>query len=626
MKPVSARVVLAMLLPMAAVFGQLQVHKEVPPPFTLSVEDLCAVTITSPEPLTVWVRGEAAEETHGPIGRVTTNSFELQPGINSFDAGHIPPIEDKWFLPEYEPLIMQTGLFPEGDYWLKVYVYSMGPEPQLLGSDSVPHQVRYPQLELVSPPDASEVDAPDQFFNWAISLPVPGLGYEFSVYEIMAGQTKYDAVNNIPHFRQDGFSTPSHQYSPGAKPFEQGHFYCWQVRALVQPSYLLATSDVWGFVFGAVAQAESCTYYLGDEGKMWHSLGTSGTQEVASESCHYLHSKQQKKMYHATGTGWTPVTTEPRCTWIMADNGMYHSLGRGQWEGPKTFYKCNHILAKNGMWHSTGTGWESVKPESCTYTFSSPMGGKLFHANGTGWDPVTRPRCTYILAGNDMVHSNGTKWTPVRVKKCNYILTEHGMRHFDGTNWVVVKPESCKYYYAARQKKMYHGNGTAFTEVTYPVCYWIKAENGMYHFTGKGWRGPARGKRVCYCLLAVNGLFHWKGGSWVLVNPAFCTYAYDNEHGQMLHGTGKGWEAVPNPDPCNYVKAHNGMFHYKGKKQGWVLERTKKCKYFYSNMQKKMWHSTKTDWEEVEGEDGKVIPARNGTYRYDKDKGWVKQP
>jgi len=123
----------------------------------------------------------------------------------------------------------------------------------------------------------------------------------------------------------------------------------------------------------------------------------------------------------------------------------------------------------------------------------------------------------------------------------------------------------------------------------------------------------------------VNGLFHWEGKSWVLVNPAFCTYAYDNEHGQMLHGTGKGWEAVPNPDPCNYVKAHNGMFHYKGKKQGWVLERIKKCKYLYSNMQKTMWHSTKTDWEEVKGEDGKVVSARNGTYRYDKDKGWVKQ-
>jgi len=218
MKPVRASLLLALLLPMAAAYGQLQdVHKEVPPPLTLRVEDLCAVNITSPEAMTVFATGVATEETRGlDIGRVTTHPFELQPGINSYDAARIPPIQEKWFLPEFEQLIGQTGLFPEGDYWLKVYIFSVGPEPLLLGADSVRHQVRYPQLELFSPPDASEIGAPDQFFNWTISQPVPGLGYEFSVYEILDGQTAYDAVNNIPHFRRGGINTPSLQYPLGA--------------------------------------------------------------------------------------------------------------------------------------------------------------------------------------------------------------------------------------------------------------------------------------------------------------------------------------------------------------------------------------------------------------------------
>jgi hypothetical protein len=624
MRPDSARFVLALLLPLAAAVGQLQVHKEVPPPLTLRVEDLCAVTITSPEELMVYAEGVATDETRGlDVGRAKTTPFGLKPGMNRYDAGHIPPIQEKWFLPEYEGLIGQTGRFPEGDYWLKVYVYGMNGD--LLGADSVRHLVRYPELRLISPPDGFETETPDQLFTWVVSLPVPGLDFEFSVYEITPGQTQHDAVDNLPHFRQGRLNTPSLRYPPGARPFEEGHSYCWQVRALVPPNYLISASDVWGFTFGAVAQAESCTYYLGEDGMMRHSLGRSGTQEVAPESCHYLYSEQQKKMYHADGKGWTPVS-EPRCTWLMADNGMYHSIGT-RWEGPKTFYKCNYINAKNGMWHSTGTGWEPVKPESCTYVFSSPMGGKLFHADGKGWTEVTRPKCNYILADTVMVHSSGTKWTPVRAKQCNYILTEHGMRHFDGTNWEVIKPESCKYYYGEHQKTMFHGDGKEFKEVTYPFCYWIKAENGMYHSTGKGWRGPERGKkRFCYCRLAVNGLFHWgRGDSWVLVEPKFCTYAYDNEHSQMLHADGKEWKAVPDPEPCNYLKAYNGMFHWVGEGKGWVPEPVKECKYFFSNMQKTMWHSTKTDWEEVKGEEGKVIPARNGTYRYDKEKGWVKE-
>jgi len=618
MKPVRASLVLALLLPVAAAFGQLQdVHKETPPPLTLRVEDLCTVTITSPEAMTVYAKGVATEEARGDIGRVTTNPFELRPGINSYDAGHIPPIREKWFLPEFERLIGQTGLFPEGDYWLKVYIYSLSGD--LLGADSLRHVVRYPQLALASPPDGSEIEMPDQLFAWTISQPVPGLGYEFSVYEVMAGQNKDDAVNNLPHFRQGGLNTPTLQYPPSAKPFEPGHSYCWQVRALVQPSYLISASNVWGFVFGAVAQAESCTYFLGEDGKMWHSLGKSGTQEVKPESCHYLYSKQQKTMYHANGTAWTPVV-EPFCTWLKADNGMYHSLGRGTWEGPKTYYKCNYILAKNGMWHSTGTGWEPVKPESCTYIFSSPLGGKLFHADGKGWTEVTRPKCIYILAENGMVHSNGTSWTPVTAKRCNYILTEHGMRHFDGTGWEPVKPESCKYYYGEHQRKMFHGNGKVFTEVTYPFCYWLNAENGMYHSTGKGWRGPASGKQKCYCLLAVNGLYHWNGESWVLVTPDSCRYAYDNEHGQMIHGDGKNWTGIPNPEPCNYLKAYNGVFHWTGKK--WEPEPIKECKHIFSKMQQTMWHSTKTDWEKVKPEHGKTYQAKNGAYRYDKDSGW----
>jgi len=614
MRPVSTRIVLAMLLPMAAVFGQLEVHKGIPPPLTLRVEDLCTVTITAPAPMEVWVKGEATEETHGVIGRVTTKPFGLQSGINRYDVGNVPPIDEKWFLPEYERLIMMTGLFPEGDYWLKVYVYSLG--GQLLGSDSVRHVVRYPQLTLVSPPDGSETGAPDQLFNWAISQPVPGLEYEFSVYEIMAGQTKYDAVNNIPHFRQGGPFTTALQYPPSAKPFEPGHSYCWQVRALVQPSYVIATSEIWGFVLGAQAQPESCTYYLGEDGKMWHSLGKSGTVEVAPESCHYLYAKQQKKMYHANGTSWTPVS-EPYCTWIMADNGMYHAEGRGVWDGPRTFRPCNYILAKNGMWHSTATGWEPVKPESCTYVLSSPMGGKLFHANGKGWEPVPRPKCTYILAKDGMVHSEGSSWTSVTGRTCNYILTEHGMRHFDGTKWEEVKPDFCKYYYGEHQKEMFHGNGTKFDTVPRSICTWVKAQNGMYHYTAKGWTGPLKGPRFCYCCLALNGLYHWgRGDSWELFKPDSCHYAFDNSHNRMLHGTGTEWEDAGKFEPCNYIKADNGMYHCVGKDK-WVFEETKMCKYFYSEKQETMWHSTDKDWEKEPKVEGKVIHARNGTYRYD---------
>ncbi|MBN2464297.1 hypothetical protein JXD38_01555, partial [candidate division WOR-3 bacterium] len=94
MRPDRTRLVLALLLPVAAAFGQLQVHKEAPPPLTLRVEDLCTATITSPEALTVYAEGVATEETRGlEIGRVKTKPFELKPGMNSYRAGNVPPIK-----------------------------------------------------------------------------------------------------------------------------------------------------------------------------------------------------------------------------------------------------------------------------------------------------------------------------------------------------------------------------------------------------------------------------------------------------------------------------------------------------------------------------------------------------
>ena len=107
------------------VFAQVTIKKNVPRPLEFNIEDCLIATITSPEPMTVYMIGMATEAGKGLVAKVTTEKFEIKSGINRYDASHIPPLAETWIIPEYENLIDRTGKFPEGRYTILIRLFTV---------------------------------------------------------------------------------------------------------------------------------------------------------------------------------------------------------------------------------------------------------------------------------------------------------------------------------------------------------------------------------------------------------------------------------------------------------------------------------------------------------------------
>ncbi len=576
--------------------AQVTIKKEAPKPFKLTIEDCISATITSPEAMTVYLIGTATEAKEGLIAKVTTEKFEIKPGVNRYSAANIPPIAETWIAPKYEKLIKRTGEFPEGRYTILIKLFTE--EGELLGEDKRSQEVRYPQIRLISPEDGATITEPNPLFQWSITRPISGLEYKLSIYEVMPGQIPQEATEaGMPLFEQGGIKATSLRYPVGARNFEQGKTYCWNVEALIG-GYSIAKSENWLFNFGGEIAAESCQYYLDEKGRMWHSLGAMGARRVRHKPCTYVFTKDGK-MYHSDGKKWKPVKADS-CTYILAINGMYHFNGK-TWTKVRIKKSFCIFDKKMGMMHyDGGQKWTEVPKRKCIYTLTEDG---LYHCDGEQWLAEPFKKCTYILAYEGMpfatmYHFNGKTWKPI-YKKCCCILAKNGMYHYAGRKegWVRVPDSLCTYAYT--DKGMYHYDGKRWSDTTFPECTYIKAYNGMFHSKGKGRWKRIKGKK-CECLLAENGMYHYAGRKegWVKVPPDSCTYAYVKRENKMYHFDGERWKPVK-AERCTYIKAYNGMFHFNGRK--WVGPFTpRKCIYILAK--NGMFHSKgKGEWERVKG-------------------------
>jgi len=161
---------LAFFLLGGQVLAQVTIKKDLPRSLELNIEDCLIATITSPEPMTVYMVGSATKAGKGLVASVTTRKFEIKSGINRYDAAHIPPIAETWIIPEYESLIERTGKFPEGRYTILIRLFTM--KDELLDEDQRTHRVEYPQLRLIAPRDGAKIIEPNPLFHWSITRPI----------------------------------------------------------------------------------------------------------------------------------------------------------------------------------------------------------------------------------------------------------------------------------------------------------------------------------------------------------------------------------------------------------------------------------------------------------------------
>jgi len=211
------------------VLAEVTIKKDVPRSLELNIEDCLLATITSTEPITVYMVGTATEAGKGLIAKVTTRKFEIKSGINRYNSEHIPPIAETWILPEYENLIERTGRFPEGRYTIHVRLFTV--EDDLLDEDKRTHRVEYPKLRLITPRDGAKIIEPNPLFHWSITRPIPGAKYVLKIFELKSSETKIAATSDIPFFQRKTTST-SFRYPLSAKPIEKGKNYAWQIQVL----------------------------------------------------------------------------------------------------------------------------------------------------------------------------------------------------------------------------------------------------------------------------------------------------------------------------------------------------------------------------------------------------------
>lgn len=583
--------------------AQVTIKKEVPPPLELNIEDCVSATIQSSSSMIVYIVGTVTEATKGLIAKVTTEKFEINPGINHYDAAHLPPIAETWIASEYEGVIKRTGRFPEGNFTLLIQLFTEAGE--LLDDDQRRQEVKYPQINLLSPEDGAEITGPFPVFQWMSRRAILNLVFVLAIYKMMQGQTPQEAIEaGIPYFEQKDIKTTSFSYPVGAEPLEPGQRYCWQVTALID-GYPTATSEIWLFNFGGAVQIERCKYYLDEDGRMWHSLGGGGKIGVRHDSCKYV--LTIKGMFHSDGERWNSVEVDS-CDCILAINGMFHFNGKRWVELSKVRCRYAYVKPKKQMFHCDGEKWTPIEAKKCTYI--SAYNG-MFHFNGEGWEKVLGEECRYLKAENGMFHFKDNKWEKVSGRRCYCLKAENGMFHYDGKDWTPVPEEKCTY--ALTKGGMLHYNGEKWELKMFEKCTYIKAYNGMFHSRGENKWKEVRGKK-CECLLAENGMFHYNGAVWIKVPDKECTYALTKKG--MYHYDGKEWK-LKTFEKCTYIKAYNGMFHFDGRK--WVRGKPRKCTYILT-YDGKMYHADGEKWELVPGYYCQWVQAVNGWYHYHRGK------
>ncbi|MEJ2568034.1 MAG: hypothetical protein P8Z50_04065, partial [candidate division WOR-3 bacterium] len=216
--------------------AQITIKKDLPRSLELNIEDCLTATITSPEPIIVYMVGMATEAGKGLVAKVTTEKFEIKSGVNRYDASRIPPIAETWIVPEYESLIERTGKLPEGRYTILIRLLSI--KGELLDEDKLSHRVKYPELRLIAPGNGAEIIEPSPVFRWSITRPVPGARYVLKIFGLMPEQTEIAAVSEIPFFQRNTASTVF-RYPLSARPLEEGKKYVWYVQVLDESGYPL---------------------------------------------------------------------------------------------------------------------------------------------------------------------------------------------------------------------------------------------------------------------------------------------------------------------------------------------------------------------------------------------------
>lgn len=142
--------------------------------------------------------------------------------------------------------VIQSGRLPEGSYNLCLRLEDLNGNG--LGRECATFSILYPnQPQLLSPANNSDVYFQAAIFQWTpVLLPENKnrVHYVLKIAEVLNGQTPYQALNsNYPFYQKEDLQTNVFNYPNGAQQFQKNKRYVWQVQALDQFGYPVASNQ-----------------------------------------------------------------------------------------------------------------------------------------------------------------------------------------------------------------------------------------------------------------------------------------------------------------------------------------------------------------------------------------------
>lgn len=245
--------------------GNVLVVLTQPPPNQLRISDLWKVDLTNTtnQAVTVYLRGYADEEVEGRIVDARSRDFTIPANARIRVTGTMlePITVDQWH-PGFKTIILRTGELPTGKYHVCVEVYQVS-DRTIIGTDCFDQDVELEKLTppmLVFPLDESNVSDRLPIFSWLPPTPMrrgESMTYQLRIVEILGRQTPYDALSSNPaFFDMREIAANQYRFPLGARGFQVGRTYAWQVRAFLAQRFgdriPMGESEIWWFSYGSV--------------------------------------------------------------------------------------------------------------------------------------------------------------------------------------------------------------------------------------------------------------------------------------------------------------------------------------------------------------------------------------
>jgi len=249
---------LLIILAAASLNSQVIVKLSQPPPNQWHVEDLWQLTLTntSPDFYNVYLYGTVKEADAGVIFEATSASFVLEKNYSGpVNLGDLEPV-DMEYNSDYEDIVQKTGTLPAGTYTICIVVIDSKTEKEL-GSDCIIQPILHlSPPQLISPASGAMVVDEFPVFTWMPPMPLPPgqeAFYDLKIVEILTGQSPFDAMQSNPAwFEEKGVTITSFRYPVGARAFEGGNEYAWQINAYDEEGFSLGESEIWEYSFTRV--------------------------------------------------------------------------------------------------------------------------------------------------------------------------------------------------------------------------------------------------------------------------------------------------------------------------------------------------------------------------------------